>query len=153
MAAKASGSKQPAKRAPQRRAPIRAGLALPPGSDEEVEGLEVDADGVAVLHIPDDEDDGAEPERVPMFFIGDREYTVLKDPPASIALEAMHIMARGGGGPQAELMADDYVMTEMLGEEAYAAFRQAPQPTPKQRRWVSMEVTKRAMGALEDPKP
>lgn len=151
MAAKVTASKQPAKRAPARRAPVRPAL-LAGQSDEEVEGLEIGADGLAVLHIPDDDGQEAEPERIPMFTIGGREYTVLLEPPTSIAVEALHIMAAGGGGPQAQLVADDYVMTQMLGEDAYAALRQSKKVTSAQRRWVSMEVSRRAMGALEDPK-
>lgn len=148
MTAKVTAKKAAPKR-PATRATARP--ALPPAPDEEVEGLEVGADGAEVLRVPDD-GDVPELERIPMFYIGDREFTVLKDPPVSIGLEALHIIARGGGGMIAQTMADDYMMTEMLGEEGYAVYRQSPKLTREQRLWVKMRVTQLAMGALEDPK-
>lgn len=148
MAAKVTAKKAPAKRPASR---LARPVPVLPELDEEVEGLGIE-DGVEVLRIPDDDGPEPEPERIPMFYIGDREFTVPKEPPVTIGLEALHIISRGGGGPIAQAMADDYVMTEMLGEEGFAAYRQSPKLTVPQRQWVKLKVTQMAMGALEDPK-
>jgi hypothetical protein len=92
-----------------------------------------------------------EPEqREPLFYIDDVEYTILVNPPASIAQEALHILAEAGGGPVGQIMADDYVMGEMLGEDGWAALRSCKTVKPEQLAHLKQEVVKKAMGALEE---
>jgi hypothetical protein len=99
----------------------------------------------------------AEPEaeeREPFFYIDDDEYTILSNPGPGIAIEAMHIMA--GGGPAAIVESDEYVMTEMLGEDGWAALRGVARDrriTGRQLRAMIIEVTQKAMGALEEEGP
>jgi hypothetical protein len=92
-----------------------------------------------------------EPEqREPLFYIDDTEYTILVNPPASIGQEALHILAEEGGGPLAQVMADDYVMTAMLGEEGYAALRACKTVKPAELAHLKEIITKKALGALEE---
>lgn len=99
----------------------------------------------------------AEPEaeeRIPFFYIDDDEYTILANPGPGPAIEAMHIAA--GGGPVALVESDDYLMTEMLGEDGWAALRGLARDnriTGKQLRAMIKEVTTRAMGAMEEEGP
>lgn len=90
-------------------------------------------------------------EREALFYIDDTEYTVLVNPPASIGQEALHIIAEGGGSPVAQVMADDYVMSQMLGGEAYAALRACKTVKAGELAHLKQVVSRKALGALEDP--
>jgi hypothetical protein len=92
-------------------------------------------------------------EREPLFYIDDTEYTIPVDPSPSIGLEAIHIVSEGGGNPVAMAMADDYVMTQMLGEDGWAALRGCKTITAGDYRHLVKICSERAMGALEDPNP
>lgn len=93
-------------------------------------------------------------EREPFFYIDDAEYTIPKAPGPGIAIEAMHIAA--SGSPAALAESDDYVMTEMLGEDGWEALRGLAREhriTGPQLRAMIKEVTTKAMGALEEEGP
>lgn len=106
------------------------------------------AQAPAVLRLSSTSDEPE--EREPLFYIDDVEYTIPVSPPASISLEAMHIIAEGGGSPAAQMAAEDYVMTEMLGEEGYAALRGCKTIKRHELRRVIEVISERANGALED---
>jgi hypothetical protein len=101
-------------------------------------------------------------EREPLFYIDDTEYTMLVDPPASIALtasrllsdERRHLEALGADPLEAfraaSGLSQNYVMTEMLGEDGYAALCGCKTITPAEIRQVMQVVSERAQGALED---
>lgn len=91
-------------------------------------------------------------QREPLFYIDDVEYTIPVDPSPTIGLEALHILSANGGGVIAQAMADDYVMTEMLGEDGYAALRGCKTVTSGELAQVIRIVSQKALGALEDPK-
>jgi hypothetical protein len=101
---------------------------------------------------------GAKPEpeeREALFYVGDTEYTILSDPGPGIALDARHIIATGGHAANAK--AEDYVMTEMLGEQGWTDLRRYVREkliSRKDLNYLLKVVTEKAMGALEeDPDP
>lgn len=129
-------------RKPKAAAPAPQRPALPAGDDDEIIGI--------ALPDPD-----AEPERVPLFAIGDEVHTMLKDPPLSLALTAMDIQRqRASSSPEdiadARGLAEAYVMQEMLGEDSYRALLASRTLTAAQYRAITERVTKRVLGALED---
>jgi len=132
MAATAKAGKTP----PRARPVPRAIAAAPPPQ----------ANGVLRLTSTSDEEEAREP----LFYIDDVEYTIPVEPPASIALEALHIVAEGGGSPVAQMMAEDYVMTEMLGEEGYAALRGCKTLKSADLRRVIEVCSERANAAMEE---
>jgi len=97
-----------------------------------------------------DEEPEAEPERVPVFAIGDTVYTMLANPPASLALRAMELAERRGATEVSVGLADVQIMRDMLGEEAYRALLDSKTLTRKQYTVITQKVMKAAMGSLED---
>jgi hypothetical protein len=61
-------------------------------------------------------DDDYEEERVPLFYIGDTEYTIPKDIPPGVALQYLRT-----AGERGEQFAAPVLLTRVLGEEAYEA--------------------------------
>jgi hypothetical protein len=107
------------------------------------------ADDTQVISIgaPDPE---AEPERVPVFSIGDEHHTMLKDPGPTIVLRALELAERRGGTEQAVAFADVQIMRDMLGEPSYRALLDCRTLTRGQYVQIVERVMTRAMGALED---
>lgn len=115
--------------------------------------------------LPEPDDDGdvidlgdgegeAEPERVPLFRIGETVYTMLKDPPLSLALKALDMQSRRVSESEedradAQGVANAYVMREMLGEQAYRALLSSRTLTASQWAAITGRVTRRVLGALE----
>ena len=101
-------------------------------------------------------------EREPIFYIDDTEYTMLADPPASIALTASRLLSEERGHLEAlgaepleafraaSGLAQNYVMTEMLGQDGYAALCGCRTIKAAEMRRVMEVVSERAQGALED---
>ncbi len=112
--------------------------ALPPADDD---------DEVIDLAEPDPD---TEPERVPLFKIGDTVHTMLADPGPSVALRAMELAEQRGATPLAVGFADVYIMREMLGEKSYRALLDCRTMTRGQYLKIVGKVMKLAMGALED---
>jgi hypothetical protein len=102
-----------------------------------------------VIAIDDGELEG-EPEREAVFSIGDDVFTMLADPPASIAAKALDLAYRRGGTDQALGMASVFIMREMLGNAAYQALLNAKRLTRPQYLAIVDRVTGRAYGAMED---
>ena len=61
-------------------------------------------------------DDEVFEERVPLFYIGDDEYTIPKDIPTGVALQYLRI-----AGERGQEYAAPILLTRVLGEEAYLA--------------------------------
>lgn len=83
-------------------------------------------------------------ERVPIFYIGETEYTVPASIPAGVALEYLRISAAAGSDA-----ASGVILTRVLGEEAYTALEQARGLTGGQLMQIVQLVVDRAMGAME----
>lgn len=92
-------------------------------------------------------------EREPLFYINDAEYTIPVEPGPGIGMEALHIIAEGGGSAVAMAMADDYVMTEMLGAEGWEALRGCKTVKRADMLHLIQVCTQKALGALENPNP
>lgn len=86
-------------------------------------------------------------ERVPIFYIGEEEYTVPASIPAGVALEYLRISAAAGSDAAAGV-----ILTRVLGEEAYTALEQARGLTGEQLMQIVQLVVDRAMGSLESEK-
>lgn len=123
--------------------------ALPP-ADENVPNLGGDTvHGNAVLRLTSEPE--GEEKREPLFYIDDREYTIPVEPPASIALTALDIMA--SGAPDAAARAERYVMTEMLGEDGWQALRSCKTLTLRDYRRLAQVCSEKVMGQLEEEAP
>jgi hypothetical protein len=63
-----------------------------------------------------DADDDIEEERIPLFYIGDDEYTIPKLIPTGVALQYLRI-----AGERGQEFAAPILLTRVLGEDAYKA--------------------------------
>jgi hypothetical protein len=70
------------------------------------------------IHIEADED--VVEERVPLFYIGDTEYTIPKEIPVGVGLEYLRIAAEIG-----QELAAPALLTRVLGTEAYKALEKS----------------------------
>jgi hypothetical protein len=107
---------------------------------------------IIAIPVPDDDEEQPEPERVPIFQIGDTVYTMLKDPPPTMGIAAIDAADRKGGPGFGEM----YVLREMMGSKALNALIDAGK-----RRWltkaqyeaITTRVRNAAFGAEEDDDP
>jgi hypothetical protein len=90
-------------------------------------------------------------EREALFYIDDVEYTIPVNPPARIGINALHITATEGA--RAGAMAEDYVMTEMLGADGWKALRNCKGLTMGDYKHLIQICTEKAMGTVEDDDP
>jgi hypothetical protein len=90
-------------------------------------------------------------EREPLFYIDDECFTIPVSPPASIGLEAMHMTARGGMAAAAAT--EDYIMSEMLGDEGWAALRACKTLKLADYRRLVQVCMEKAVGPQEDDAP
>ncbi len=67
-----------------------------------------------------DADDTVTEERVPLFYIGDTEYTIPRDIPPGAALQYLRM-----AGERGEQYAAPILLTRVLGEDAYTALEQS----------------------------
>lgn len=88
--------------------------------------------------------DPVDEERVPIFYIGDDEYTVPKIIPPGVALEYLRI-----AGEKGDQYAAPIIMTRVLGEEAYTALEQSRGITSDQLEHVVKTVIDLALGRTE----
>lgn len=95
--------------------------------------------------VPEEEE-----KREPLFYIDDTEYTIPVDPPASIGLESLHIIAAGKGSMVAQMEAQDYVMTQMLGADGWAALRGCKTVKKHELKHLIQIISDRANAAMED---
>jgi len=90
--------------------------------------------------------------RIPLFSIDDVVYTIPAEPNLTIGLEASHLLGESADPGIGATRAMDYVLTEMIGEEGYAALRRLRTVSRAGFQKVSAICMELAMGALEDPK-
>ena len=95
------------------------------------------------IRIPANED--VVEERVPLFFIGDDEYTIPKTIPPGVALEFMR-EARTHGRD----LATAPLLTRVLGEDAYEALEQSKALTEDQLEWIVDKVLDLALGRKKE---
>lgn len=127
---------------------VAAGASRPQPTGPIVPG-QLAGDDDEIIDLGEPAAPGPEPEREPVFRIGDTVHTMLKDPPASIALKSLDLAYERGGGLDAQGFAQVYVMREMLGEESYRALLDFPGLTGPQFTRIMGKVVTRAMGAME----
>lgn len=120
------------KKSPPKRAAARTAPAL---ADEEYEVVRLDA-----------EPEEAE-ERVPLFYIGDTEYTVVKRPGVNIGLQYLHLARTSG-----QEIAVDYLLGKLLGDDGYKALREYDGLKSKDFERICEVAARLTLGALELPK-
>jgi len=99
----------------------------------------IDADDFEPIHIAANED--VVEERVPLFFIGDDEYTIPKAIPPGVALEFLR-EARTHGRD----LATAPLLIRVLGEDAYTALEQSKALDEDQMQWIVDKVLDLALG-------
>jgi len=95
------------------------------------------------IHILAD-DDLEEEERVPLFYIGDTEYTIPKDIPPGVALQYLRT-----AGERGEQYAAPTLLTRVLGEEAYEALESSRALKDEQLQQIVQIVVDLALGRGE----
>lgn len=103
------------------------------------------ADGLDFEPIRIAADDEIPEERVPLFYIGDTEYTIPKNIPKGVALQYL----RQAGEVGHELATAPLLM-RVLGEDAYLALEQSRALTEEQLEKIVNIIIKQALGAPED---
>lgn len=91
-----------------------------------------------------DADEDVPEGRVPLFYIGDTEYSVPSNIPAGVGLEYLRIASERG-----EELAAPALLTRVLGEEAYTALEQSRGLKEKQLTQIIQIIVDRAMGSRE----
>ncbi|TXJ78633.1 hypothetical protein E2C11_16635 [Streptomyces lavendulae] len=91
-------------------------------------------------------DDEIPDERVPLFYIGDTEYTIPKDIPPGVALQYLRT-----AGERGEQFAAPILLRRVLGEEAYEALETSRALTDDQLRQIIDIVVNLSLGRGEKP--
>ena len=99
----------------------------------------IDADDFEPIHIAANED--VVEERVPLFFIGDDEYTIPKAIPPGAALEFLREAREHGRD-----LATAPLLIRVLGEDAYTALEQSKALDEDQMQWIVDKVLDLALG-------
>jgi hypothetical protein len=89
-------------------------------------------------------DDDVEEERVPLFYIGDDEYTIPKVVPRGVALQFIRHAAEVGKD-----LAVPALLIRVLGEDAYMALEQSKALTDDQFERISQIIVDLALGKSE----
>lgn len=89
-------------------------------------------------------DDDVEEERVPLFYIGDDEYTIPRDIPPGVALQYLR-QARESGHE----LATPPLLIRVLGEDAYMALEQSRAVTEEQLERIVKLIIDLALGQAE----
>lgn len=89
-------------------------------------------------------DDEVVEERVPLFYIGDTEYTIPKVIPPGIALQYLRI-----AGERGQDFAAPILLTRVLGEEAYEALENSRNLTEDQLSRIIQLVVDLSLGRQE----
>lgn len=98
--------------------------------------------GFEPIHIPADDD--VEEERVPLFYIGDTEYTIPKTIPSGVALQYLRV-----AGERGQDFAAPILLTRVLGEDAYEALENSRHLTEEQLSQIIEHVIDLALGRKE----
>lgn len=85
-----------------------------------------------------------EEERVPLFYIGDDEYTIPKSIPPGVALQYLREARQHG-----REVATAPLLERVLGEDAYLALEQSKALTEDQMEWIVDKVLELALGKRE----
>ena len=101
-----------------------------------------DADDFEPIHIAANED--VEEERVPLFYIGETEYTIPRKVPPGIGLTYLRHAAEIG-----HELASVPVLIEVLGEDAYRALEESKALEKEQLDEIVGIVVKRSLGKQE----
>jgi len=88
--------------------------------------------------------DTVEEERVPLFFIGDDEYTIPKKIPRGVALQYLRHVSEVG-----HEVATAPLLIRVLGEDAYLALEQSKAMTGEQLEQIVDIIIKQALGEQE----
>lgn len=91
------------------------------------------------LRIPSN--DEVVEERVPLFYIGDDEYTIPKLIPPGVALQFLREAREHGRD-----LATAPLLTRVLGEDAYTALEESKALTEDQMEWIVDKVLDLALG-------
>lgn len=91
---------------------------------------------------------GEDLERIPIFSVDGTEYTIPKDVPAYVSLEAQELLATQG-----QAVAERWLMVELLGQEGWDALRSCKTLTRPQYRKLAASIVEHAMGPDEDEGP
>lgn len=83
-------------------------------------------------------------ERVPLFYIGDTEYTIPKEIPSGAALQYLRV-----AGERGEQFAAPILLTRVLGEDAYSALEESKGLTDKQLEQIIQLVVDLSLGRRE----
>ncbi|MCX4750897.1 hypothetical protein OG455_41185 [Kitasatospora sp. NBC_01287] len=86
-------------------------------------------------------------ERVPLFYIDDREYSVTLKPGVNVGLKYLHLSRTIG-----EAQAMDYLLEKLLGAEGYQALMDYDDLTQEQFQGICEIASRLTVGALELPK-
>ncbi|MFI8351329.1 hypothetical protein [Streptomyces sp. NPDC085596] len=90
-------------------------------------------------------DDNVPEERVPLFYIGDTEYTIPKTIPKGVALQYLRKAAQVG-----HELATAPLLIRVLGEDAYTALEESNALTSEQLESIIDIIVKQALGNQED---
>ncbi|MGW3196350.1 hypothetical protein ACWDBD_17525 [Streptomyces sp. NPDC001118] len=142
MAAKVTASKKTAAKRPPR---PRTLSPAPAPEESEPSPLDPGAGEFEVLRLTR-RPDRAE-ERVPLFYIDDVEYTVVKRPHVNVGLKMLELL-RTEGEPAAQA----YVLGKLLGPEGYAALLDYDDLTAEHYSHICKVAARLALGSLELPK-
>jgi hypothetical protein len=103
----------------------------------------IDADDFEPIHIAANED-VVDEERVPLFYIGETEYTIPRKVPPGIGLTYLRHAAEIG-----HELASVPVLIEVLGEDAYRALEESKALEKEQLDRIVGIVVKRSLGTQE----
>jgi hypothetical protein len=98
--------------------------------------------GFEPIHIP--ADDEVEDQRVPLFYVGEDEYTIPKEIPPGVALQYLR-QARESGHE----LATPPLLIRVLGEDAYMALEQSRAVTEDQLERIVKLIIDLALGQKE----
>jgi|SRR5688572_22843375 len=83
--------------------------------------------------------------RQPLFYIGEKEYTIPVDVPGSLTLKALNMTAEKG-----EVEATVWVMRQVLGNEGYQALLNAPDITKPELAAITKVIRELVFGEAEE---
>jgi hypothetical protein len=83
--------------------------------------------------------------RVPLFYVGEKEYTIPVDVPGSLTLQALDMTAERG-----EVEATVWVMKKVLGEDGYKALLTHPDITKPELAAITKVVRELVFGEAEE---
>lgn len=124
--------------------PVRQTTARKRAAPKSVNGT---GDGLDFEPLRIAADNETEEERVPLFYIGDDEYTIPKKIPPGVALQFMREAREHGR----ELAAAP-LLIRVLGEDAYGALEQSRELDEDQMEWIITKVLDLALGRKQGGK-